>query len=118
MPSETDTRLTSPIGDFVELARNRRTVYNITKSSPVSDSRIKELVNEAILHVPSALNTQSTRLVVLLHTEHDRFWNMVITVFKERASEGKIPEEMWTTYLKPKMEGLKSGYGTVRFPVP
>lgn len=98
---------------FVELAKARRTIYNITKLSPVPDSRIEELVHDAILHVPSALNTQSTRLVLLLHREHDKFWDKVISVFKGLVAKDTVPETLWTGYLKPKIEGLKAGYGTV-----
>ncbi|KAJ5518530.1 hypothetical protein N7453_000952 [Penicillium expansum] len=80
---------------LIDLAKNRRTIYNLSKKSPVADSKIEELVNAAILNVPSAFNTQSTRLVVLLHDQHDRLWDIAIEAFEGLVKAGKIPQELW-----------------------
>ncbi|KAL3491913.1 Nitroreductase-like protein [Aspergillus germanicus] len=100
---------------LVELAKARRTIYQLGKNSPVPDSKIEELVNAAILNVPSAFNTQSTRLLVLLHREHECLWDVVIDVFQNLVKTGAIPEQVWQQQTLPKLEGFKAGVGTILF---
>ncbi|KAL4950758.1 Nitroreductase-like protein [Aspergillus filifer] len=68
--------------------------------SPAPDSKIEELVNAAILHVPSSFNTQSTRLIVLLH---------------DSMRSCAIPKGTWEKQTLLKIQGLKAGVGTVLF---
>ena len=58
--------------DFKEALRHRRTYYHITDSSPISDEQIKEIIDFAVMNVPSAFNSQSTRIVLLLGKNHKR----------------------------------------------
>lgn len=51
---------------FSEALKNRRSYYSITGQSPVTDQEIECIVNLAVRHVPSAFNSQSTRVVLLL----------------------------------------------------
>lgn len=99
---------------LIELAKARRTIYKLGKNSPVPDSKIEELVNAAILNVPSSFNTQSTRLLVLLHQEHEKLWDIVIETFGELVKSGAVPEETWKKQTLPKLQGMKGGVGTVR----
>ncbi|RHZ65185.1 nitroreductase family protein [Aspergillus thermomutatus] len=93
---------------LIELAKARRTIYKLGKNSPVPDSKIEELVNAAILHVPSSFNTQSTRLVVLLHAEHERLWDIVIDTFMQLVQSGAVPEATWKNQTLPKLQGMKN----------
>ncbi|KAJ6088371.1 hypothetical protein N7486_009632 [Penicillium sp. IBT 16267x] len=105
----------SNVDALIELAKARRTHYKLGKNSPVADSKIEELVNAAIVNVPSAFNTQSTRLVVLLHEEHERFWDLVIESFDNLLKSGVVPEEVWKNQTLPKLTGMKAAVGTVLF---
>lgn len=58
-----------------EAVQHRRTIYQLTKKSPISDERIKEILNVAIKDVPSSFNSQSTRIIALFKDEHDKFWD-------------------------------------------
>lgn len=98
---------------LVELAKNRRTIYKLGNKSRVPDSQIEELVNAAIQHVPSSFNTQSTRLLVLLHEQHEKLWDIVIETFEELVKTGAVPQEMWKNMTLPKLQGMKGGVGTV-----
>ncbi|XRM47873.1 Putative nitroreductase [Aspergillus tubingensis] len=102
-------------GALVDLAKGRHSIYKLGKNSPVPDEKIEELVNQAILNVPSAFNTQSTRLVVLLHKEHERLWDITMDLFQARVKEGTLPEEMWKNQTQPKLQGFKNGLGTILF---
>lgn len=103
----------NPTDTFVELAKNRRTYYALSPKSPVPDSRIEQLVHDAVLHVPSSFNTQSTRIVLLLHEQHQKLWDITTGIFEELVEAGKIPKEMWDGHTKPKLAAFKKGYGTV-----
>ena len=52
--------------NFKETLKYRRSYYHLTNSSPVSDEAIREILEFGLLHVPSAFNSQSTRVVLLL----------------------------------------------------
>lgn len=108
----------SSVTALVELAQNRRTIYNLGKASPVPDSQIEDLVNAAITNVPSSFNTQSTRLVVLLHEEHEKLWDIVIDTFSNLVKTGAVPEETWKNQSLPKLQGMKGGVGTVCSSIP
>lgn len=91
----------------LEAIKERRTYYQLNKEAPISDSKIKELVEQALLHVPSSFNSQSTRLVVLLNKDHEQFWDYVVEVLKPLTPEDKFDG------TKQKINGFKAAYGTV-----
>jgi predicted oxidoreductase (fatty acid repression mutant protein) len=103
---------------FVQAAQARRTIYKLGKKSPVPDSKVEELVNAAILNVPSAFNTQSTRLVVVLREEHEKVWDLAIESFGGLVASGAVPEEVFKNQTLPKLQMFKAAYGTVCFPWP
>lgn len=94
---------------FLDHVRLRRSAYSITKSSPVPDSKIIEIVNESTKHCPSSLNILPNRAVLLLGAEHDKFWQMADEVQRE-----KLTAEEYTSTLS-RRKGFAGGYGTVGF---
>lgn len=95
---------------FLEALENRRSYYRLWDKSPVSDKEIVEMLNKVITHVPSAFNSQSTRMVLLLGEHHRRLWDIVKTELKKIVS----PEAIKSTERKID-NGFRSGYGTVLF---
>ena len=51
---------------FEEALEHRRSYYSIGSSSPVSDEELIRVVRQAVKHVPSAFNSQSTRIRVVV----------------------------------------------------
>jgi predicted oxidoreductase (fatty acid repression mutant protein) len=92
---------------FLDAVKARRSYYALNKEAPISDDKIEQLVNDAILHSPSSFNSQSTRIVVLLKKEHETFWEFVKEVLKPQ-----VPAEQFTG-TEQKLDGFKAGYGTV-----
>lgn len=88
----------------------RRSFYNISNSSPISDKEIEEILTVAIKHVPSAFNSQSTRFVLLLKENHKRFWEIT----KEELRK-IIPEEKFKDTEDKIDNCFGAGYGTVLF---
>lgn len=49
---------------FAEAMAHRRSYYSIGSDSPVLDEEIVHIIREAVKNVPSAFNSQSTRIVL------------------------------------------------------
>jgi uncharacterized protein len=94
---------------FLDVVKERRTYYALNKDSPISDDRIVEIAQQAVLHTPSSFNSQSARLVVLLKNEHDTFWEFVKEVLKPM-----VPAEQFAG-TEQKLNAFKAGYGTILF---
>jgi len=95
--------------NFIEAVKERRSYYALNKEAPISDDKIIEIVNTTVLHAPSSFNSQSTRLVVLLKAEHDKFWDFVKEVLK-----AIVPEDQFAG-TEARVNGFKAGYGTILF---
>ena len=87
---------------FKEAIQHRRTHYGIGNNSPISDNEIHEIIKTAVTHVPSAFNSQSTRIVLLLGESHKKLWESV-PAEAYKATEAKIDNS------------FEAGYGTVLF---
>ena len=97
---------------FLDTVKSRRTIYQLSKSSPIPDSKIQEIIKDAVLHVPSSFNSQSSRVVLLVKEEHDKLWEIAKSVLK-----GVVPAEGWAA-TEGKLNGFKAAYGTVCLPFP
>ncbi|MFP3390937.1 nitroreductase family protein [Brevibacillus sp. SIMBA_040] len=95
--------------DFLTALKDRRSYYGISKEAVVSDSRIQEVINEAVKHTPSAFNSQSARVVVLLGEQHDKLWNITKETLRKI-----VPADNFAS-TEEKMNAFGSGYGTVLF---
>ena len=95
---------------FFDVVKTRRTHYSISKESVISDERIQEIVSEAVNHTPSAFNSQSSRVGVLLGEQHDRLWDIVKAELKKI-----MPAENFQA-TEDKINGaFRSGYGSILF---
>lgn len=95
---------------FMDAVRHRRSYYKLSSGSPVSDTQITEMLKEAVTNVPSAFNSQSTRLVLLLGDNHRKMWDITLEALR------KVTPEKSFERTKAKVEGsFASGHGTVLF---
>lgn len=56
---------------FKEALKARRTFYRIQNKSTLSDKEIRDLIRFAVEFVPSAFNSQTTRVVLLTGKAHE-----------------------------------------------
>lgn len=96
--------------DFYAALKNRRSIYGISKEQVVSDDKIQEVIREAVKYTPSAFNSQSARVVLLLDKHHDKFWDIT----KETLRKIVGNDEQFASTAE-KMAAFRSGYGTVLF---
>lgn len=95
---------------FEEAMAHRRSYYAIGSDLPVQDEEIIHIVREAVKHVPSAFNSQSTRVVLLFGDEHKKLWNIVKDTLKARISAEAFVK------TEAKIDGcFLSGHGTVLY---
>ena len=95
---------------FSEALKQRRTYYSITNQSPISDQEIECIVNMTVRHVPSAFNSQSTRVVLLLGESHKKLWQIVKDALKKI-----VPAEAFVKTEEKIDHSFACGYGTVLF---
>lgn len=96
--------------DFFTAVQERRTYYGISKETTISDERIQEIIEHAVKHVPSAFNSQSARVVLLLGEQHTKLWNIT-----KDALRKIVPVEAFKA-TEDKINGsFQSGYGTILF---
>lgn len=94
---------------FKQMIEDRRSYYAINKTSPISDQEIKEIIEHAVKYVPSAFNSQSARVVLLLGENHDKLWEITRETLRKI-----VPADAFESTEK-KMDAFKNGYGTVLF---
>ncbi|MDR3262053.1 MAG: nitroreductase family protein [Tannerella sp.] len=94
---------------FKDAIEHRRSYYAIGNQSPVGDAEIEEIVRFAVTYVPSAFNSQSTRVVLLLGEQHVTLW----TIVKETLR--KIVPAAAFENTEVKINSFRAGYGTVLY---
>jgi uncharacterized protein len=94
---------------FKEALKHRRSYYSIGNQSPVSDKKIEEIVKYAVTHVPSAFNSQSTRVVVLLGENHQKLWSIVKETLR------KIVPAAAFDSTEAKIDSFAAGYASLLY---
>jgi predicted oxidoreductase (fatty acid repression mutant protein) len=100
--------MASSVGFLAALA-NRRSYYALRAESPIPDSKLRSILRDVLLLTPSAFNSQSSRMVILLKQEHEKFWNIVKEVLRNHIGNELFQKS------EPKLDGFKAAYGTVLF---
>ncbi|KAI8803216.1 oxidoreductase, partial [Cladochytrium replicatum] len=94
---------------FWEAVEARRSLHCLGKNVGISDDKIIELVTKTVLNSPSAFNSQTSRLVVLLKDEHDQLWDYVLEVYRRL-----VPPEAFAR-TEGRVALFKAAYATVLF---
>lgn len=95
---------------FLEAIAHRRSYYALKNESPVTESEIQDIVATALLHVPSAFNSQSTRILLLFGDKHRRVWDITKDVLR-----GIVPEAAFGRTENKIDTSFRGGYGTILF---
>lgn len=95
--------------DFYTAVKERRTIYGISKEAVVPDERIIEIINYAAKHSPTAFNSQSGRIVLLLGEHHNKLWDITKETLRKIVPEGKFAP------TEEKINSFRNGYGSILF---
>ena len=93
----------------IEALKTRRTHYELKNTSPLTQEEIVRLVKDAVLYTPSAFNSQTARVVILLKEEHKKLWEITKDSLKKIVPEASFSE------TEEKINSFKNGYGTILF---
>lgn len=91
--------------------KDRRTYYQLQNTSPISDKEIQSLIEHILLYAPSAFNSQSARMVLLLGDNHTKMWDIT----KEELKKVSKSEEAFKVTEEKVNASFASGYGTILF---
>lgn len=94
---------------FYEALEVRRSHYGISKDQVVSDDKIKEIIEHAVKYTPSAFNSQTARVVLLLDEHHTKLWDITKEALRKIVAEENFAP------TGEKIDGFSAGYGTVLF---
>lgn len=95
---------------FEEAIRHRRSFYAIGDEQLVPAEEIIRAVRIAVRDVPSAFNSQSTRIVLLFGNGHKRLWSIVKDVLRTQ-----VPPEVFPKTAEKIDKSFAGGYGTALF---
>lgn len=88
---------------------DRRSVYAVGKDKVIPDEELFEIISLAVQNAPSAFNSQSARVLVLLGKEHDRLWDFTKEILKGIVPPDKFPP------TEKKLNSFQNGYGTILY---
>lgn len=106
--SFTTNKPTSATG-FLEAVAARRSRYALNSTSPISDARLTEILHTTLQTVPSAFNTQSSRYLVLVKSEHTALWDLAISLITPHLTDATREGSL------KRLEGFRAAYGTILF---
>lgn len=95
--------------DLKNAIENRRSYYSITNKSPISDNEIEDIIKFTVKHTPSAFNSQSSTVVLLLGENHKKLWDITLESLRKI-----VPADTFGP-TKAKIDSFSAGYGTVLF---
>ena len=73
-----------------QTARIRRSVYALDKTLPLPAEEVAASVEHTVLHTPSSFNSQSTRVVALFGTEHEKLWQLTENALRQIVPADKF----------------------------
>lgn len=94
---------------FYEIIEARRSFYEINNDMVIEDEKLEEMLKRVVKTMPSAMNSQSSRVLLLIGKEHEKFWDITMEALKQRISEGKFDS------TRIKIEKFAAGYGTILY---
>lgn len=95
--------------EFMKAVQNRRSVYAIGSGSPISDEEIGAIVRQAVESTPSAFNSQTSRVVLLLGSAHQKLWDLTKDTLRAMVS----PDKFGAT--EAKLNSFAAGHGTILY---
>lgn len=95
--------------EYYDAIKMRRSRYDLTNQSSISDEKLQEILSEVITYTPSAFNSQTSRVLLLLNEEHLKLWDIVRKTLQKIVPVDKFgPTEA-------KIHSFEKAHGTILF---
>lgn len=95
--------------NYITLATKRRTIYALGENLPISNEEVIALIKDAVKQAPSAFNSQSSRVLILLGQQHKKFWEIAREKLKQI-----VPAESFQA-TSDKLDGFSASAGSALF---
>jgi Predicted oxidoreductase related to nitroreductase len=95
--------------EFHSAVKERRTIIEVGNEISVPIERIREIIEESLKYTPTAFNSQSARIALLLGEEHERFWEVTREHIIKNIQRDRLKDNI------EKINAFKNGYGTILF---
>ena len=92
--------------NFIEMIKNRRSIYSLNKNMPVADAKVFDLVRDCVKYVPDAFNIKSQRVVIFTGAKHKKFWDKVYDELVNFTGEN---------LSRQRIDSFAAGYGTILY---
>lgn len=96
--------------NFSDLQAKRRSIYALGKDVELTNQELIDTIQGAILQTPTAFNSQTSRVVILLDEESDAFWNEIAYSELEKVTPAEAFEG-----TKERLAGFAQAKGTILF---
>lgn len=97
------------MNNFIELMKERRSVYNLGNNIKKSKEELNALVLRAVELSPSSFNSQSSRVVILWGNHSHKLWDIAKDELKVLISEEAFKS------TSEKLDSFARGSGTILF---
>src|SRR6056297_2608780 len=94
---------------FLNALKSRHSEYVLSKDIDIKEIEIEEFLKDVLVNTPSAFNSQSQRMIVLVGEKHVQLWDQLIETMK-----GIVKGDQFEN-TKTKLNGFKAAYGTIPF---
>ena len=101
--------MTQNASQLQDIFANRRTIYALNDTLPVPEQAVVDAVEHAILHTPSAFNSQTTRIMVLFGDAHKRLWDIAEANLRQIVGDNDFSS------TEQKMASFRAGAGTILY---
>ncbi len=92
-----------------QAAETRRSIYALNRNLPVPLAEVAQIIEHAVKHTPSSFNSQSTRVIALFGSEHEKLWDMAAHQLKKI-----VPAEQFAA-TEQKLAGFRAAAGSILF---
>lgn len=97
------------MNNFIELMKERRSIYNLGNNIKKSKEELNALVLRAVELSPSSFNSQSSRVVILWGNHSHKLWDIAKDKLKALISEEAFKS------TSEKLDSFARGSGTILF---
>jgi uncharacterized protein len=98
--------------EFITQISSRRSIYGLGRGTILNDKDLIELIKQSVRESPTSFNSQSSRIVILLGKEHERYWNEIaIPALRKAVGNDNEAFEKGSK----RMIQFRDAYGTVLF---
>lgn len=95
---------------FNKLNAKRRSIYNIGGNISITNEELFDIVKNAVKNSPTAFNSQTVRVVLLIEDKSIEVWDITEKVLREISKNNQSFDE-----TKKKIASFRAGYGTILF---